>query len=293
MKQLTSIDRVFTDPRLLGGVFKDRETWAAWFVFMRAFFGLPLSKAEEEIYFECTGRTLLPEGPHNQGWLVCGRRAGKSRVLSLLAVYLSCFCDWSGCLAIGERPTLLIVATDRRTARIIFRYIHALLTSVPELADMIVRETMDIVELSNGICIETAVASFRTIRGPTLIGALFDEAAFWRNEDLSNPDHEILKATLPSLATTGGPLFVASSPYSKRGILWDAFRRHYGAPGPVLVWKAETRRMNPCVPQSVIDEAMEADSSAARAEWLAEFRDDLEAYISRELIDSRHPFRSA
>ena len=90
----------------------------------------------------------------------------------------------------------------------------------------------------------------------------------------------------PSLATTGGPLFVASSPYAKRGILWNAFRRYHDELGPILVWKAETRRMNPTVPQSVIDDAYEADTSAAAAEYGAQFRDDLEAYISRELIDS-------
>ena len=280
MKQLAAIDEVFTNPHLLGGAFKDHSTWMAWFAFMRAFFGLPLNEAEKETYYECTGRAELPEGPHKEGWLVCGRRAGKSRALAFIAVYLSCFCDWTDHLSLGERGMLLVVATDRRQARVIFRYIHALLMSVPELAAMIVRETAEILELSNGISIEVAAASFRSIRGPTLIAALFDEAAFWRNEDSTNPDHEILQAVRPSLATTGGPLFVASSPYAKRGILWNAFRRYHGELGPILVWKAETRRMNPTVPQAVIDDAYEADASAAAAEYGAQFRDDLEAYIS-------------
>ena len=282
MKQLAPIEEVFTNPRLLGNAFKDRSTWAVWFCFFRAFFGLPLSEDEKQVYYECTARTLLPEGPHKEAWLVCGRRAGKSRALAFIAVFLSCFCDWADCLALGERGTLLVVATDRRQARVIFRYIYTLLASVPELAAMIVRETAEIVELSNGIAIEIATASFRSIRGPTLIAALLDEAAFWRCEDSSNPDHEILQAVRPALATTGGPLLVASSPYAKRGILWNAFRRHYGEPGNILVWKAETRRMNPTVPQSVIDEALEADASAAAAE----FRDDLESFVSAEAVDA-------
>ena len=37
-------------------------------------------------------------------------------------------------LAPGERATIMVIATDRRQARVIFRYIRALLTMVPMLA---------------------------------------------------------------------------------------------------------------------------------------------------------------
>ncbi len=286
MKQLTAIDRVYTEPDLLGGAFRDRSTWVAWFAFLRAMFGLPLSADELAIYQECTGRSEAPDGPAKEGWLVCGRRAGKSRCLAFLAVYLTCFCAWDDCLALGERGTLLIVATDRRQARVIFRYALALLNAVPSLAAMITRETGEIIELSNGIAIEVATASFRSIRGFTLIAALFDEAAFWRSDDSANPDTEILTAVRPALSTTGGLLLVASSPYAKRGILWNAFRRYFGKPGSILVWRAETLRMNPTVPREIIDEAFEADPAAAAAEYGAQFRDDLELYISREAVDA-------
>jgi hypothetical protein len=60
---------------------------------------------------------------------------------------------------------------------------------------------------------------------------------------------------------------------SRRGVLYDDFRRHYGKDdSPTLVWKAPTRVMNPSVPQSIIDEAMERDAASAAAEYLAEFR---------------------
>jgi hypothetical protein len=44
--------------------------------------------------------------------------------------------------------------------------------------------------------------------------------------------------------------------------------------------------MNPTIPQRVIDLAMREDAAVARAEWLAEFREDLEAFLSQELIES-------
>jgi hypothetical protein len=55
-------------------------------------------------------------------------------MLALVAVFLACFRDWQRYLAPGERATIMVIATDRRQARVIFRYIRALLTMVPMLA---------------------------------------------------------------------------------------------------------------------------------------------------------------
>ena len=81
-------------------------------------------------------------------------------------------------------------------------------------------------------------ASFRRLRGSTYVAVIADEAAFWHSDEVvANPDIEIINAVRPGLATTGGPLIIASSPYARKGILWDAFRRvrqyagHLGA-GP-------------------------------------------------------------
>ena len=43
--------------------------------------------------------------------------------------------------------------------------------------------------------------------------------------------------------------------------------------------------MNPTVPQSIIDEAAEADPANAAAEYGAEFRTDVESFVSREVIE--------
>jgi hypothetical protein len=131
-------------------------------------------------------------------------------------------------------------------------------------------------------------ASFRSVRGYTVIAALADEIAFWRSDDSANPDAEIIAALRPAMATIpNAMLLCASSPYARRGVLWDAFRRHFGRAGsPLLVWKAATRTMNPTVPQSVVDEAMEADPASAAAEYGAEFRTDVETFVAREVVDA-------
>src|SRR5256886_13850139 len=44
--------------------------------------------------------------------------------------------------------------------------------------------------------------------------------------------------------------------------------------------------MNPAVSQQVIDEAAERDAASAAAEWLAEFRSDIESFINREAVEA-------
>jgi hypothetical protein len=122
-----------------------------------------------------------------------------------------------------------------------------------------------------------------------VIAALLDECAFWpSDEGAANPDEEILSAIRPAMATIpGAMLLAASSPYARRGILWRAYRANWGREdATALCWKADTRTMNATVPQSVIDEAMEADASKASAEYGGEFRTDIESFVSAEVIEA-------
>lgn len=281
-----SILDAIRDDKLFAHWFRSPETWIAWFAFLAALFGLPMTPEQLVIYRECTGRTEPPEAVATEAWLDCGRRAGKSFILALVAVFLACFCDYRPYLAPGERGVVLVIATDRRQARVILRYVRALLTRVPMLKRMIERETAESFDLSNQISIEVATASFRTVRGYTIAAALCDEIAFWPTDDSAQPDYEILDAIRPGMSTIPtAMLLCASSPHARRGALFDAHRRHFGKTGdPVLMWKAPTRTMNSTVPQSIIDAAMERDASSAAAEWLAEFRSDLEDYVSRETV---------
>jgi hypothetical protein len=268
--------------------FKNRATWQAWFVFIAALFALPMTEEQLAIYQQCTGRSVPPASPAKEAWLVCGRRAGKSFVLALVAVFLACFRDYRQYLAPGERGTIVIIAADRKQSRVIFRYIRALLLRVEMLAQLVERETAEAFDLKNGVTIEVATASFRSTRGYTLVAILADEISFWPTDDSADPDFEVLNALRPGTATIpGAMLLAASSPYARRGALWDAHRNHFGKDNdPVLVWQAPTRVMNGTVPQLIIDKALRDDPSAGAAEYLAEFRIDIESFISREVIDA-------
>jgi hypothetical protein len=287
---MLSILEAMREPALFARWFKDPTTWATWCVFLSALFGLPLNPAQSEVFRQCTGRSAPLAAGYVEAWLTVGRRGGKSIILALIAVYLAVFRSWSGRLVPGERGTVLVIAADRRQARVIFRYITALITETALIAPMVDGEaTQDRIDLTNGISIEISTANFRSVRGYTLIACLCDEIAFWMGDDSANPDTEILAAIRPAMTTMAPDaiLLCASSPYAQRGALYEAFKKHFARDDePVLVWKASTQTMNPSVPPSVIDEAYERDPAAAAAEYGAEFRTDVESFVRPEVVEA-------
>jgi hypothetical protein len=276
------------DDQLFEPFFKS-VSWRKWRVFIKAAFGLPMDAAELGIYTEHTGRTDLPERQYSEAALIVGRRGGKSRTLALIAVYLACFRDYAPHLAPGEVATIAILAANRSQARSIFRYCIGLLKAVPLLAPMVSRETDETIELTNRVVIEISTASFRTTRGYSFAAILADEVAFWRSDETSaNPDVEILRALRPGLASIpGSMLLLASSPYAKRGELYNAYRRYHGKEAArVLCWQADTASMNPSIPAEIIEEAYTEDPEAAKAEYGAQFRDDLADFVTRETVEA-------
>ncbi|MFK4623872.1 hypothetical protein [Bradyrhizobium diazoefficiens] len=277
------------DGDLLGQWFRDRGTWAAWFAFLAALFGLPMTPEQQEVFRRHTRRECLPARPFAECWLACGRRSGKSFILAVIAVFLACFRNYSEFLGPGERGTVMVLAADRKQARVIMRYIRGIIVGTPLLSGMIEGQLRaDGFDLNNRVTIEVGTASFRTSRGYAFVAVLADEVAFWPSDTSAEPDYEILDAIRPGMASIpGSVLLCASSPYAKRGALWDAFRTYYGKDDPaVLVWRADTRSMNPTIPEDVISRAMARDAATASAEYFAEFRSDVAAFLSREAVDA-------
>jgi hypothetical protein len=251
---------------------------------LAAVFALPLSDHDQAIVRALAARQP-PTRPVRELWAVCGRRAGKSAVAALVAVYLATCRTYK--LAPGERGVFMVIASDRRQARVVRRYITGLVHASPVLEQLIERETRDAVDFTNGVTIEIQTASFRAVRGYTVVGAVLDEVAFWPVEDAANPDKEILAALRPAMATQPDALLLAlSSPYARRGELYRTWRDHYGKESDVLVIQAATRALNPAVDESVIARAYEEDEVSASAEYGAQFRRDIEGFVSREVVDA-------
>jgi hypothetical protein len=289
MRPIISMRAAISDPDLLYPVL-GAESWAAWRALLTAAMGEPLTDEERAIFRQLTEREREPLRRVEDLWVVAGRRGGKSRAIAALIVYLATMVDYSGKLAIGERGVVQVLASNVKQAHVVFGYVAGILESTPALAKLVENKTSETNSLESGIEIEIRAATFRGLRGVTAVAAVCDEIAFWQADDGSskNPDGEILAAIRPSLATTNGILVCLGSPYARRGEMWRMYRQHYGAAGDelVLVAQGTSRDLNPTLPQSVIDRAMERDVEAARAEYLAEFRRDLEDYVSQEVIDA-------
>jgi hypothetical protein len=277
--------RVFEKMFRKKGLFRKSDTWASWKIFLRALFALPLDDEQRELYRKHTGRDRAPAEPSKEAYLIVGRRGGKSLAAALIATFLAAFRDYSHVLNEGEIGTLMVIASDRRQARVIFSYVKAFFR-IPMLKGLVLSELKESLTLSNHIAIEIHTSSFKATRGYSLIGVIADEISFWESELSANPAGEVLTAVRPGLATTGGLLLAISSPYSKTGPLYENYREHYGkSDSPVLVWKATSREMNPTLPAEVVERALARDRVAASAEYLAEFRDDIGGFLSVEEIE--------
>ena len=275
--------------QIFGPWFKGKPSWQPWLTFLKHLFGLIASPRElAEIQLR-TGR--LPEKRHryNEAWLVVGRRGGKSFILAVIAVYLTFFVDWKKHLAPGEFGTIVIVAADKKQARVILRYIKGLVNGIAFFRQEKMRETQGLMEFpKQRLAIEIFTTSFRATRGYTIVAALLDEVAFWRSEETTNPDEEIINAIRPGMATMpNAMLLAASSPYAKRGVLYKHFNDYLGKDEQdIMVWHADTKTMNPAISQAFLDRQYERDPLKAAAEYGAQFRADIEDFISEEVVDA-------
>jgi hypothetical protein len=287
MKQVDIIQAI-NDPHLFRPLFGDLATWQAWIVFLKALRGLPLAGDDLATYQARTGRQTAPTRPFREAWVAAGVRSGKSFVASLIAVYLACFRDYDPFLARGERAMVLVLAADRSQAQVVLRYVKGFISSVPLLARLVQAERAESIDLGNRVSIMVATCSYRSVRGFTAAAVIADEVAFWRSDDGANPATEVLRALRPRLATIPDSLLLAiSSPYARSGPLWQAFRDHHGRDdSDVLCWRAPTRLMNPTISQDLVDRDMALDPEAARSEWEAEFRSDLEGFLTLEALEA-------
>lgn len=287
MSVAATIGDALADEHLLGAALGPVESWAgAWLPVLKAAFGETLNRSERRAFERIAGGRKAPRERVRELWAVAGRRSGKSRVAAALAVYIAAFIDHSSKLARGETGYVLILAASKAQAGAVLNYCLGFLEASPVLRGLIDSVTADEIRLAGGIVIAAHPNNFRTVRGRTLIAAIFDEVAYWRDETSASPDVETHRAILPALATTSGILVGISSPYRQVGLLYTRHRDHFGKNNPdVLVVKGATELFNPTIDRAVIKQAREDDPAAASAEWDGQFRADIAQFLPDEAID--------
>jgi hypothetical protein len=287
-QRFVSLRRALSDPKLLGNALAG-DSWLAWRILLIAAVGEALTDSERVIFRKLTGRAREPGKPVHEFVGIIGRRGGKSRAMAVLLCWIAALCNHRSTLAPGETGVALCISRDQRIARIILGYCEGILEDSPHLRGLIQNRTQDTIELANRVNIEVRPCNHKTLRGPTYICIIADEVAHWHTAiDLANPDVEVLASVRPGLMTTRGPLIMVSSAYAQAGVLWAAYRRDYGAEGSsgILVAHGTSRDLNPLLPQAEIDRELERDPVRNRAEYLSEFRNDVEGFIPRWAVEA-------
>ena len=276
-------------PDLFGPWFAG-PTWSTWRVLDKALFGDPLTEAELAIFAELTGRPAAPMEMSTEAWLIMGRRSGKDVKAASIVVYLATIgaerFGYRKRLVRGERGVVQLLAVDRDQAKVCLGYIRAMLEQ-PLLAQLVENDTADTIELTNALAIEVTTNDRRRVRGRTVVAAVLDEVAHWRSETTVNPDTEVYAAVKPAMATIPNAMLIGiSSPYARRGLLWTKHQGHYGKEGNLLVARAPTWVMNPTLPRDgeFLTQAFADDPVSASGEFGAEFRSDLEAFVSLDVV---------
>jgi hypothetical protein len=285
-------------------VFKDwfaGGTWNFWRIVAKAIFAEPLTADELAVFTKHTGRTLAQTTPAREVWLAVGRRGGKDWFTAALLVYLACFREYR--FKTGELGRVMLLAVDADQADVLFEYVSSLIDSIPECAGMVAKRSvkygMRRLTLNNRIEILIKPADRRRVRGRTVLACVCDEIAhWWSDERHANPDTEVLKALRPSMLGVPGALMVCiSSPYRRQGTLFEADKKHWGQNSDRILFvraatwetrpiESEQHRMLFPTFEAELAEEKANDPSAFASEYGAEYRVDLEDYLSLEAVEA-------
>lgn len=167
---------------------------------------------------------------------VCGARAGKTYIFSALRLlHLALTVDISE-LAPGEIASGVIMAPDMRLAKQCFRYIKGIGPIKPELQmekwDGGDSGSVGITVLRHDqkrVAIECLPASRggAAARGRTLVGAVLDECAFFRDEEYTVNDEECYEAVSARILPDG-QIILPSTPWVEGiGMLWKLHKENF------------------------------------------------------------------
>jgi hypothetical protein len=281
-----SLAEAMEDPNLFGP-WVCGPSWVSWRAILKAAFAEPMTEGEIELFRRIAERDP-PAQRVREMWIIAGRRAGKDSIASLIAAWFAALCNYEGLLRPGEAASIMCLANDRIQAKIVLNYTRAFFERIELFRPLVERETAEGFVLSTGAEIAVMPNNYRAVRGRSIALAILDECAFWRSEESASPAEETYAAIVPGMATIPGSMLVGiSSPHRRAGLLYEKWRQAYGKDDPdVLVIRAPTAVLNPTIDPKIIEADLKRDPARARAEWLAEWRDDIAAYLPREMIES-------
>lgn len=163
---------------------------------------------------------------HDDAVAIFGRRSTKtSGFLAFSAVYEALLGGHTEFVGKKQEAVIFIVAQKLDVAQAILRdFVEPIIASSPLLEKQIKRHNTEGIQLKNGIRIAPAPPSIKAFRYFAIPAVYIDEAAFfYKDAESANPDYEVIRAVEPAQAQfPNRKLVVASTIYTKQGIVWDA-----------------------------------------------------------------------
>lgn len=266
------------------------KSWEAMKSVLSGAFCVPMSAGRLKLFKRLAGHREPPTEQVSELHIIASRRSGKTDAISAVAIYLATvgvsLTNQLDKLSAGENAYISIIAPDRDQANLLIAYIKGKLLDSPVLAPMIDRVTTDSIELNNKVIIKVNTATFRAVRGKSNLAIIIDEACFLRSENSANVDEEIYRAATPSLATLKGMVICISSPYSRKGLMFRKYQKHFGQNTSTLVVQGGVYDFNPTIDPQIIADAIADDPESAASEWLGQWREGISDFIDRQLIES-------
>ena len=284
---LTVIDAM-NDPEAFEPWFSG-ESWDAWRVVLKGAYCLPMSPDELVIFGELAGGRAPPRQRVKQLFVIAGRRCGKDSIASLLAANAAAVEQAHiGRLRPGEMAHVVCIACDRDQAKIVSGYARSYFREIGDLGRNGERETASASNLTTASRshrdkqLSAGARANAPARHPRRGCVLSRRESQFPGRRASPCDH----AELDDVAG-GDVVRNQSTPYAKRGLLYEMWKAHYGKDSDsVLVIQASSLQLNPTLDPAEIALEREADPAAAVSEWDGQFRADLSTYVSIELIES-------
>lgn len=218
-----------------------------------------------------------------------GRRSGKGRVAAVVGTYEATVNAAAHLRAVppGEQIAICVISTSQRAARTVHRYAAGFLRR-PALASLVIRETADEIELSNGIVLMTLPCNAASARGLAIAVVILDEAAWWAGSDGSPLDAgEAFRALVPATAqfSDSRRVIVASTPrFAGDWFATLCQRAEAGADPETRAFHASTAEMNPSISPAFLAAEQERDPVSFRREYLAEFEASISSALDPDLV---------
>ena len=176
--------------------------------------------------------------------MVWGARGGKSFWGALRLLHLACTVRLDR-LAAGEHGYAFLVAPKLELAEQPLNYIKGAIgrdRALASIADITAERVTLTRKGGRRVTIQPVAASRGGAgqRGRSLVGALLDETAFFRDETTGAVNDAALFRALAPRVIEGGQMIVQSTPWARTGLLYDLWRENFGRPTSALVAHAPT-----------------------------------------------------